>query len=252
MVDMNLLRFTALLLALPAIVSAVDITMTLFYRVDGIGGFGLHGRPRVEYTCTNIPPGECCKPHAVLLPTLRGFGSTTVVTSYLQANQLAAAWTADSSSTLSLNVIECAGIPAVRYSGPGILLRTVPALEDLRFDAAHEELLFAASWVDLRTRFPPGSSETRYLQWQGVRGLIWGKNTWSAASEGIPFPKRAVGQRLDDWSPHGTAYIQAPRRWRYPTLYSINGTNYTALGNGLYASRYGNSLNLTSLSPLTI
>ena len=250
---MNLLRFTALLLALPAIVSAVDITMTFLYRVEANGGFfGLYGRPRVEYTCTNIPPGECCKPHAEILSTLRGFGSTTVMTSWLQASQLAAAWTAGASSTLYSNVIECAGIPAVRYFGPGILLRTVPALEDFRFDADHEELLFAASWIDLRTRFPPGSSETRYLQWQGVRGLIWGKNTWSAASDGIPFPKRALGQSLNDWSPHGTAYIQAPGRWRYPTLYSVNGTNYTAFDNGLYASLNGKTLNLTSLSPLNI
>ena len=247
--DMNLLHFTALLLPLPAIVSAVDITMTLFYRVNPNGGFGLHGRPRVEYTCENIPPGECCKPHAVILPNLRGFGTTIVMTSYLQANQLAAAWTPGASSTLNTNVIECAGIPAVRYFGPGILLSTVPPLEDFRFDAEHEELLFAASWVDLRTRFPPGSSETRYLQWQGVRGLIWGKNVWSAASDGIPFPKRAIGQRLNDRSPRGTAYIQPPGRWRYPTLYSVNGTNYTARDNGLYASRDGNLLNLTSLSP---
>lgn len=243
---MNLL-WIALFLALPASISAVDISTVLLYRVGPNGVNGFLGQGRVDYTCANLPPGECCKPHASVLPTLRDVGTTMVLTSQLQVNQLAAAWNPGASDS---NSVECAGIPAVRKFGPGILTQAVPVLSDARIYADFDELLFAASWVDLRTRFPPGTSETRYLQWQGVKGLIWGKDVWSAASDGIPFPKRATGQRLNSWSSHGTAYIQAPGRWRYPTLYSVNGTNYTALDNGLYASPDGKSLNLTSLSPL--
>lgn len=117
---MNLLHLTALLLGLPALISAVDITMALVHRVGLNGGFRVHGRNEVEFTCENIPPGECCKPHADMIPTLRFFGVTTVMTSYLQANQLAAAWTPGASTTLYSNDIECAGIPAVRYYGPGL------------------------------------------------------------------------------------------------------------------------------------
>lgn len=51
------------------------------------------------------------------------------------------------------------------------------------------EIVVAASWVDLRTRFPPNGGDIRYLKFQGVKSLIWGRNTWSAALDGISYPK---------------------------------------------------------------
>lgn len=158
---------------------------------------------------------------------------------------MAAAWSPAVPDPLSVG---CVGTPTARFSGPGVWLHSIPSVGDYRFDAQFHELIFSASWVDLRTRFPPGSSDTRYLQWQGVRGLIWGKNTWSAASDGTPFPKRSVKQRLNGWAPTGTAYIQAPARSRYPSLYSVNGTNYTRMGAGVYTSDDGLALNL--IAPL--
>ena len=156
-------------------------------------------------------------------------------------DQMAAIWSPvvpDSSG------VGCTGAPTERFFGPGIWVHTVPSIGDYRFDAELHELFFSASWVDLRTRFPPGSADTRYLQWQGVKGLIWGKNIWSAASDGIPFPKRSKDLKTNDWTPRGTAYIQSPGRWRYPSLYSINGTNYTRVAEGLYKNHDGMNLNL--------
>ena len=140
--------------------------------------------------------------------------------------------------------VECTGTPKARSFGPGIWVHTVPSIADYRFDADFPELFFSASWVDLRTRFPPSGADTRYLQWQGVKGLIWGKNTWSAASDGIPFPKRSNELKTNDWISTGTAYIQSPKRWRYPSLYSVNGTNYTRVAEGLYKNQDGMILDL--------
>ena len=140
--------------------------------------------------------------------------------------------------------VGCTGTPTARFSGPGIWVHTVPSIGDYRFDAEFHELFFSASWVDLRTRFPPGSADTRYLQWQGVKGLIWGKNIWSAASDGIPFPKRSKESNSNHRARTGTAYIQSPGRSRYPSRYSIHGINYTRVADGLYESHDGMTLNL--------
>ena len=224
------------------IVSAVDITLSFLYR-DLPQAHIPPSRSRVTYECEDIPAGECCKAHSQITATLRHVGTSTSIAGTLRADQMVAGWSVSMSNPTSF---ECVGRPIARYFGPGIWVYSVPSATDVRFDADIHELIYAASWVDLRTRFPPGSSETRYLQWQGVRGLVWGKNTWSAASDGIPFPKRNIGLRLNDWAPRGTAYIQPPSRWRYPSLYSINGTNYTASENGVYISRDGRTLNFNT------
>ena len=224
------------------ITSAMEISLSFLYRELPQAHLP-PSRNRLTYTCEDIPVGECCKAHSQIIATLRGVGTSTTIAGTLQADQMVAGWSLPLSNPTSF---ECAGRPIARHFGPGIWVHAVPSISDIRFDANINELIYAASWVDLRTRFPPGSSETRYLQWQGVRGLVWGKNTWSAASDGIPFPKRSIGLRLNDWAPRGTAYIQPPSRWRYPTLYSINGTNYTDSGNGIYRSRDGRKLNFSA------
>lgn len=222
--------------------SAIDISLSLLYR-DLPQAHYPPSRSRVTYTCEDIPAGECCKAHPQIIATLRNVGTSTSVAGTLRVDQMVAGWSLSMSNPTSF---ECVGRPIARYFGPGIWVHSVPSARDVRFDASINELVYAASWVDLRTRFPPGSSEARYLQWQGVRGLVWGKNTWSAASDGIPFPKRNIGLRLNAWAPRGTAYIQPPSRWRYPSLYSVNGTNYTDSGNEVYMSRDGRTLNFST------
>lgn len=118
--------------------------------------------------------------------------------------------------------------------------------------AAPETLVFAASWIDLRTRFPPDSKASRYLAWQGVKRMVWGtEGVWSAASDGIPFPKRKGRRkreqlRLNGWTERGEVTIATPMRWRYPELYEVNGTEFRDAGNGVYRSGDGRMFNLTS------
>ena len=233
---------TQILFALLVVASAIDISLSFLYRELPRAHLP-PSRSRVTYTCEGIPAGECCKAHAQIIATLRHMGSSTSVAGTLLADQLVAGWNPSMSNPTSF---ECAGRPIARHFGPGIWVHSIPSATDARFDADFNELIYAASWVDLRTRFPPGSLETRYLQWQGVRGLVWGQNTWSAASDGIPFPKRNIGLRLNAWAPRGIAYIQPPSRWRYPNVYFINGTNYTGSGDGVYTSRDGRTLDFNA------
>lgn len=215
-------------------------------------------RDPVIAICRFIPPGECCIPHRreFLHPHENldsiNYGATGF--SVLLADQIGFGWGARGHN---YEDIRCgAGNPILRFAGPnqvpfdpwddeggyvthppGGLLSEEPTTPD--------RIVFAASWIDLRRRFPPNSASSRYLQWQGVRGLIWGSGRWTFESQGIPFPKRDRTQALNSWATRGTAYLQAPTRWRRPDLYSINGTNYTDSGNAIYRAEDGRSLNLT-------
>ena len=79
------------------------------------------------------------------------------------------------------------------------------------------------------------------MQLQGVKKLVWGKDSWSAASDGVPLPKmakRGIG-KLNDWAVKGTVYIAEPPRWIYPDVYTVNGTNFTDKGEGIFKSEGG-------------
>lgn len=201
----------------------------------------------IEAECTNIPPGECCKPQQEALPSLEGIGSSLTMFSPLLANQFGAGWGA--TGRAHSHISDCTGLPIFRTSGPtGPFFATYqPPLISMDIpDGEPQKIVFSASWVDLRTRLPPSTAAVRYLQFQNVRGLVWGKNTWSASSDGIPFPKRDRTQRPNAWAPRGTAYISSPWRWRHPNLYRTNQTDYTDAGQGVYKSVDGRVLNLTT------
>ncbi|KAI4180418.1 MAG: hypothetical protein L6R41_007250 [Letrouitia leprolyta] len=197
----------------------------------------------------NVSPGTCCKPHPSEMPTLRYNRAGETRFLGLQQNQFGAGWAA--TGFAHADIINCTGAPMLRVFGPGtgddnsIIVYNPPWEDEGEVDGTPQNVVFAASWVDLRTRFPPDSAGSRYLQWQGVKGAIWGRGTWSAASDGIPFPKR----RRRDWMPRlngkadrGMAYISPPSKWVYPDVYTVNGTDYALQGNGTYVSRLEKSL----------
>ncbi|KAI4127358.1 MAG: hypothetical protein LQ338_003234 [Usnochroma carphineum] len=218
----------------------------------------MDARDPVIARCHSIPPGVCCIPHrsGLLLPHENldniEYGATAFIV--LQPQQLGFGWGATGPNYQD---IRCdSGSPILRLAGPNAMpfdpwdeaggYTIYPPGGNLAEEpATPDKIVFAASWIDLRRHFPPNSADARYLQWQGVRGLVWGSGRWTAESQGIPFPKRDRTEALDSWAPHGTAYLQAPKRWRRPDLYSINGTNYTGSGDGIYKAGDGRSLNLT-------
>lgn len=207
---------------------------------------------RVEAVCTSIPPGECCKPSREDVPILHGIAFSSTMIHGLLEGQFAAAWGAKGPNYEDIPT--CTGAPILRVFGPSPIFGVLKYHPPLPLDSMDmpvgepHEIIFAASWVDLRTRFPPDFASSRYLQYQGIGGLILGKDRWSAASDGIPFPKRSRAQRLNSWAPHGTALITTPSRWRYPDLYIVNGTNFTDSGDGNFKSSNGTLLDLTRLT----
>ena len=92
------------------------------------------------------------------------------------------------------DLFRCSGRPMLRYHGPtggsddNVVIYNPPWGEWIDV-VTPQMVVFAASWVDLRTRFPPDSTASRYLQLQGVKGLIWGKAYMERRIRWIPFSK---------------------------------------------------------------
>lgn len=226
-------------------------------------------------TCINIPPGDCCKPHRDFLPPPDEIGLSVVRFGTLLLSQFGAGWGA--SGPHYEDIPQCIGPPILRIFGPQDEATyqipddppapDSPTLSDSQHpDATWDdfstdwedslsgephEIIFSAAWIDLRTRFPPDPYGTRYLQYQGVKSLVWGKNTWSANSDGVPFPKRDGKVKINQWARRGEVTLHTPRRWRYPDSYTINGTLFTIGGDGLYRNPKGATLPLTPLPRLT-
>ncbi|KAL8736544.1 MAG: hypothetical protein Q9181_002393 [Wetmoreana brouardii] len=206
----------------------------------------------ITVRCNNMPPGVCCKPQPETIATLvhNRAGGTTFY--HLRQNQFGAGWPARSSFP-DPAAISCTGSPILRVHGPSggsddSIDVFNPPWDDHGIRGMPETIVYAAAWIDLRLRFPPNSAGTRYLQWQGVRGAVWGKDTWSAASDGYPFPKRKREVRiLNGYAQKGVATISTPTRFVYPDVYRVNGTDYRIEGNWTYVSKDGKVLDLKGL-----
>ncbi|KAI4257591.1 MAG: hypothetical protein L6R42_005557 [Xanthoria sp. 1 TBL-2021] len=158
-------------------------------------------RDPITATCRDQPPGVCCIPHrhiilADVLESLDDYMLSRTTFNALYLSQFGAGWSA---SGARYENIGCSGLPILRVPGSvdgGAVTRVNP---DRMFDDDDEEtaapgaIVFGASWVDLRTRVPVGSEGMRYLAWQGVKRMVWGENTLTVGSGGVPFPKRNVG-----------------------------------------------------------
>lgn len=224
----------------------------------------------ITHSCTDIDPGTCCTPQPTFSGSANNIAGSEILVLGLRFQQLAFGYGRPPVSSLPPE--DCTGAPLARIAGPKRVWRKFepdrldwqnfyvaagffpmnwhPAIPetwgplapsdanpDAPWHAAPDESILAASWVDLRTRFPPDSdARVRYLQWQGVKGLVWGKNVWSAASDGVIFPrgeKESLSKRvilpqnmtiLTNALSVGTAYLTAPRRWQYAEIIAINET----------------------------
>ncbi|KAL8727887.1 MAG: hypothetical protein Q9166_005764 [cf. Caloplaca sp. 2 TL-2023] len=247
---MSLLRIVLLLLAHTTLTVQVDILLrwwTVWHDVSLLPHVPLEAR------CNNIQPGTCCKPQPGLLQVRpRKFSSGSTTFYGLRMQQFGAGWGATGPEYE--DIPDCIGTPILRTMGENVdpLDPHIynPPDEDER-PGTPERIVFAASWIDLRTRFPPNSAGARYLQWQGVKDTVWGKGSWSTESNGVPFGTRIKrrdirGQRLNDTVTKGTVTIKTPVRWVFPDVYSVNGSSYMSddPAKGVYRSTDGRILNL--------
>ena len=200
----------------------------------------------------NVSPGDCCKPTPSMIPSTDRFRAGETTFHGLRHQQFGAGWAATGFD--HSDILNCTGAPIMRVFGPStreddrIVVYNPPWAEDE--PGYPHNVVFAAAWIDLRTRFPPNSAATRYLQWQGVKGLVWGSGTWSAASDGIPFPRKKRnrrGRKVNGLVEQGTVYIREPMHSVYPDVYRVNGIEYLKRVNETYVSDSGKMLNFSSI-----
>ncbi|KAL8926583.1 MAG: hypothetical protein Q9208_002910 [Pyrenodesmia sp. 3 TL-2023] len=234
------------LLVLNLVTLSLQVDITLSWWSEGMSYFD----HLITAHFRSVPPGTCCKPSPQQLPSLRDHRAGETIFHHLLHNQFGAGWAATGAA--NIDIVHCTGAPILRVFGPGtaeddsIVVYNPPWGEDV--EGTPRNVAFAASWVDLRVRFPPDGHGSRYLAWQGLRGAVWGRGTWSAASDGVPFPKMRRRRRrerlvLDGQAMmNGTAYVAAPVRWAVPDAYTVNGNEYRLVGNDTYMDERGGVL----------
>ena len=218
----------------------------------------------VTHSCTDIDPGVCCRPYPSATGSTNSIAGSEIIVYDLRFQQVAFGYGRPHPPVApSLPSEDCTGTPLARFAGPKRVWREYqpkgpdwqgfyvaagffppdwhpaipatwgthapPVLDmDAPWPSDPDHSILGASWVDLRTRFPPESdARVRYLQWQGVQGLVWGKDVWSAASDGVIFPRGEYGRLakrlilpnnvtiLTNALTKGTAYLTRPKRWTY-------------------------------------
>ncbi|KAL8690521.1 MAG: hypothetical protein Q9218_004052 [Villophora microphyllina] len=226
---------TLLFLAFSTLSTQLTITIHHYWETDAY-------IVPISSVYENVQPGDCCTPRPELY-TEHFFFNSAVTFNSLLFQQIGAVWSMGDTA-LGDPPPNCHGAPVLHVPGPDAG-REHYTLE-WAIDNHPRNLAYAATWIDLRTRFPPSGAESRYLQWQGIKGLVWGKNTWSAASDGVPFPKRKRerGERVNGWAEKGQATIGTPTRARDPTSYIAKNVTYTDAGGGVYRDGEGNVFNL--------
>lgn len=203
--------------------------------------------------CYNLNPGECCK------------GLPIQFTHYFNPFFPA---TADWSNLLPTHVAAIWGRRgAIRYCS-GTVLETRPGPGSWHYEGTGEQQPRGASYVQLPAGVPPVDDENvNWLLAEGMLGFVWGGGQWFAAGGGQgsinPVPRsiitgagnrppgrRNVRRRSIVSARKGTAYVQAPRKWRWPDSVTVNGTEYSNAGRGdlRYESADGTPLplNLTT------
>ncbi|KAL8676989.1 MAG: hypothetical protein Q9186_006549, partial [Xanthomendoza sp. 1 TL-2023] len=229
---------------------AVDIHLHWEHRYASFHSL----RDPITATCPSQPPGVCCIPHESIILADIHESLDDYLTSRITFSSLF-------HSQLGLPILHVAGtVNGEDVSGRrpdfGLLLPGSSDIDEL--DPGPGNIVFGASWVDLRTRFPASSDGNRYLAWQGVERMVWGMNSWSVASGGVPFPRlkrwgfgkwerRALGSRdVPGGIPMGEVVVKMPRRWRYASVYEVNGTVFKEEGDrsGGFKSQDGRVLDL--------
>ena len=103
-----------------------------------------------------------------------------------------------------------------------------------------------ASYISVPATLPSSiTSNSLWLQAEGVLGLVWGGGQWFAdVAKGSGVPGARKRKRGIISAAKGTVYAVAPTRWVYPSSITVNGTEYTSGNTSAldYASADGTRL----------
>ena len=191
-------------------------------------------------TCTNFPPGWCCKNPS---PRHSGSGASQVGLGFdrdypfavsfehLQPRHLAALYMPWNDQS------DCDHNPPVKTrSGPGSFV--IPSNRNVG-EGGSPEWISGASYIQLPNKVPVTVSESEQMALQGLLGLRSAGKSWTAPGitmkSDFGFRKRFRrdifrGQR-------GDAYIGVPPQSRFPDVITLNGTAYTSTNTSLLEYR---------------
>ena len=202
--------------------------------------------------CPRQPPGICCS-----LPLeFSGSVTPTITFRHLLPGDIAAVfwevldWHFIGKDTWPPNNLSPGCQTPIIQTGRGPGTYSYDGMDAL----GHETPIGGGSYISLGdVKLPPKPEAVSALTFQGVVGLVWGGGQWfgSAAAQS-KFGLRRLKERRGIRSPQkGTAFIQGPRRWVYPTLLEMNGTQYTSNDTSrlIYTAANGQTLNLTRPEP---
>ena len=206
----------------------------------------------VYQRCYNLNPGECCRAFPVAF--------THFFDPFYPA-------TADWSGLLPTHVAAIWGQRDTIRHCSGTILDTRPGPGSWHYQGRGEQQPKGASYIRLPAGLPPvDEGNVDWLLAEGMLGFVWGGGRWFAGGhQGSinPVPRSIPGAAVDPpegkrrlkrggivSAQKGTAYVQAPRKWRWPDSVHVNGTEYSNAGRGdlRYESADGRPLplNLTA------
>ena len=208
--------------------------------------------------CVNLQPGHCCR-----LPTFPNDLFSRVTFRNLEFWDIAAVWSAafppDEQGEQNPGIagelirVGCSGHVEESRQGPGDWTWTATGDGIEHETMLHRQEATGASYIRLPQRLPPDEAFQADLHIQGIRALAWGGGYWRAdTTVGLDdLPKIPQKARRDVRSfDKGNVLARSPIRMIYPTIVTINGTEYTADGAGsvIYTNSIaGKTLNLTTL-----
>ena len=238
MLSRQLLDLAILLLIIPRKTLQVTIHIGSPPSVNmGIPGLSLS-------SCINIAPGVCCR-------TFRSYHETWISIENLLLSDVAAVWTNSEQGNDASRIEGCSGRPSETRAGPFEEWSLVTGL-------LRPHYFVGGSYISLRSAPPTSNAAADWLTMQGIRGLAWGDMLWEAGDHFISYQGHTsyLGQSQGNglWKRggrhlinRGTAYLTEPLRWEYPSLITVNGTNYTdnSRGDLIYSSDSGSMLNVS-------
>ncbi|KAI4252135.1 MAG: hypothetical protein LQ352_004457, partial [Teloschistes flavicans] len=147
------------LLATSPLCTPLRITITHWFDISGY-------TVPVASICDNALPGECCTLRQEIFDHYQPHRIENSDVSFLPllTQQLGAVWAIGGDITppimrANINVFpKCQGAPVLRVPGPdpGRPHETT----EWAVDNSFHHLAYSATWIDLRTRFPPNSAES--------------------------------------------------------------------------------------------
>ena len=191
-------------------------------------------------TCTNFPPGWCCKnpspPQLGSRASQVGLGHyrdypLAVSYEHLQARHLAALFMPWNER------FDCDHTPPVKTrSGPGSFVITINRNVG---EGGPPEWISGASYIQLPNKVPETVSESEKMALQGLLGLRSAGKSWTAPGVTLKseFGFRKSFRRDIFGGQRGDAYIGPPRQSRFPDVITVNGTDYRSTNTSLLEFR---------------